>query len=263
MSNTAAPIRPSSTVRVLARACAAEWTRLWTVRVTWWFLVAAAVTMLGIGTALGVEVINDPASAQKPPAWTAGAITTVPAQFAFLALVLLAVTSEYATGAIVPTLQWTPRRAVLFTARTIVTVTVATTIGILLAVGASVAAWVASAARLQMTLGGLDTIGWVALVLGAGAAMTVGLGFLVRSTAGGLVTVFLVMLVLPLLLPMFGFDWMTAIGQFLPGTGVVFLLLQEGTSQMTTTRAVAVLSTWALGALLLGALRLVSSDTDR
>ena len=38
-------------------------------------------------------------------------------QFALLVLALLAVTQEYASGAIGPTLQWTPRRGVLLAAR--------------------------------------------------------------------------------------------------------------------------------------------------
>ena len=42
-----------STLRVFARTCAAEWTRLWSVRGTWAFLIAAAVVMLGLGTLLG------------------------------------------------------------------------------------------------------------------------------------------------------------------------------------------------------------------
>jgi ABC-2 type transport system permease protein len=39
--------------RALARTCAAEWARLWTVTASWWLLLAAAVVMLGLGTALG------------------------------------------------------------------------------------------------------------------------------------------------------------------------------------------------------------------
>ncbi|MEV1113794.1 hypothetical protein AB0I91_01895 [Actinosynnema sp. NPDC049800] len=46
--------------RVFARACAAEWTRLWTVRATWWFLAAAAVTMVGIATIAGLEAASNP-----------------------------------------------------------------------------------------------------------------------------------------------------------------------------------------------------------
>ena len=256
--------RPVSTARVLARTCAAEWSRLWTVKATWWFLAAAAVTMIGIGTSLGLEVADDPLSETKPPAWLAGSIGAMPAQFALLAMVLLAVTSDYATGGIIPTLQWTPRRGVLFTARTLVLVTVATTIGVLLALASSLAGWAASGRRLDLPAQeGLTILGWVAVVFVTGAAMTVGLGFAFRSTAGGLVSAFLLMLVLPLVLPIFGFDWMTNLAALLPGSGAILLLVDESVTGMSTTEAVRVLVGWAVLALLLGAARLIRADADR
>jgi hypothetical protein len=251
-----------STARVLARTCAAEWSRLWTVKATWWFLAAAAVTMIGISVALGLEVADDPATEGKPPAWLAGSISAMPAQFAFLALALLAVTADYATGGIIPTLQWTPRRGVLFAARTLVPVAVVTAIGVLLAVAASLAAWAVSGKLELPREEGLTILGWVAIVFAAGSAMTVGLGFLFRSTAGALVSVFLLMLVLPLVLPIFGFDWMTDLAALLPGSGATFLLVDEAPTDMSTTKAVSVLVGWAVLALLLGAVRLLRADAD-
>ena len=104
--------------RVFARTCAAEWTRLWTVKATWWFLAAAAVVMVGLGTIAGFEAADDPCPPRASRPGAAPSIATMPAQFALLALALIAVTADYATGGIVPTLQWTPRRTVLFLART-------------------------------------------------------------------------------------------------------------------------------------------------
>ena len=93
--------------------------------------------------------------------------------------------------------------------------------------------------------------------------MTVGLGFLFRSTAGGLVAVFLLMLVLPLVLPLFGFDWMTNLAALLPGSGANLLLVDEAVTDMSTTEAVGVLVGWAVLALLLGAGRLIRADADQ
>ena len=248
---------------VVARTCAAEWTRLWTVRASWWFLTAAAVTMLGIGTVLGIEVSNDGTGEAESAAWLAGSITAMPAQFALLALALLAVTADYATSGIIPALQWTPRRGALFLARVLVPVVAATTIGVLLAIGSSLAAWAASGQRLALPYHeGAASIGWIALVFAAGASMAVGLGFLLRNTAGGLISVFLLMLVLPLLLPVLGFNWGVTLGQYLPGTGAINLLLGEDMG-ITRTWAVAVLLAWAAGALALGGLRFLCADADR
>ncbi|MGY1622599.1 hypothetical protein ACI789_10440 [Geodermatophilus sp. SYSU D00965] len=245
-------------VRVLARACAAEWTRLWTVQATWWFLAAAAVAMVGIGVLAGLD-----ADASGDPAWAVAAVAAMPAQFALLALTVSAVTSDHATGGIVPTLQWTPRRGTLFLARTGVAVGTATLLGALLAVASGLAAYATARPALTLPVGeGLDVLGTVALVVAAGTALAAGLGFLLRHTAGGLVAVFLLVLVLPLLLPQFGYAWTSALAEVLPGSGAAFLLL-GGVPGMTEASSVTVLLAWAGGALLLGWLRLARDDANR
>jgi hypothetical protein len=244
---------------VLTRTVHAEWLRLRTVRASWWFLAAGVVSMLGIATIAGLEG----RSAEDGPtgsAWAATAFTTMPGQFAFYGLVLLAVTADYSSGGIIPTLQWTPRRMVLLVARTLVPVVVATAAAVLLALAATTVAW-ALVPELDMRWGGADALGMVGLVVGAGSLLSVGLGFLFRSTAGGLVTVFLLMLVLPILLPQFGYDWMLEVAQALPGYAGFALLVGEDMGISTTT-AVSVLSAWAVGAMALGATRLAISDAD-
>jgi hypothetical protein len=251
--------RGVSTGRVLARTCAAEWTRLWSVKATWWFLAAGAVVMVGIGAVAGF----DAAPSQRDPAWLVSAVAAMPGQFALLALALTAVASDYATGGIVPALQWTPRRGVLLLARTVVVVTTATVGGVVLACAAAVTARAAAHPGLTLPVAeGLDALGTVTFVLGAGTALAVGLGYLLRNTAGGLVTTFLLMLVLPLLLPQFGYAWTAALAEVLPGSGAAFLLLGE-VPGMTRTSSVTALLLWAGGALLLGGLRVVRDDADR
>lgn len=252
-----------STLRVFARTCAAEWTRLWTVRGTWSFLVAAAVVMLWLGTLLGFESAADPVEIQGGPAWETAQFIAMPAQFALLALALTAVTSDYATGGIIPTLQWTPCRTVLFFARTIVTAGTATGIGVLLALGAPLAAYTTAGSALVLPVDqGVDMLGTVAFVFAAGTALAIGLGFLLRNTAAALIAVFLLVLVLPLLLPVFG-EWMTTVAKLLPGSGVTFLLLGEPQGRMTEASSITVMLAWAGGTLLFGWLRLLRDDANR
>ena len=263
---TAAPasdggLRPEpSVLRVLARTCAAEWTRLWTVRTTWLLLAAGAVVMVGIAAAAGDGAASDPGAAGDP-AWVAAEFTTLPGQFAFLTLALTLVTSDYATGGIVPTLQWTTRRTVLALARSVVGVTAATAGAVLLALAAVLTALTASRGALELPADGATVLATVALVVGAGASLGVGLGFLLRSTAGVLVTVFLVMLVLPIMLPNLPLDWGDDVARRLPGTGAVYLLVGQ-VDGMTTTSSVRVLLVWAGAALVLGWLRLVRTDAN-
>ena len=261
VSSTAArPRDEPSAVRVLSRTVAAEWTRLWTVRTTWLFLAAGAVVMVGIAAAAGSSAVSDP-SADGDAAWVAAEFTTLPGQFAFLALALTLVTSDYATGGILPTLQWTTRRTVLLLARSVVAVSVATTAAVLLAMAAVLTALTLSRGTLELPADGAGVLATVALVVGAGASLAVGLGFLIRSTAGVLVTVFLVMLILPIMLPNLPLEWGDDVARRLPGTGAVYLLVGE-VDDMTTTSSVTVLLGWAGAALLLGWLRLVRTDAN-
>ena len=259
---TARTIDRVSALRVFGRTCAAEWTRLWTLRTTWGFVVAAAVVMVGIGTIAGIEASAEGAGPGGDPAWAIAPFAAMPAQFALLALALIAVTADYATGGIVSALQWTPRRGTLFAARTLVAVAVATVLGVLLGAGSALAAYATAPALGLPWDAGLDVLGTLALVFAAGAALAVGLGFLMRNTAGALVTVFLVMLLLPILLPQFGYEWMAWLASILPGSGAAFLLLGE-VPRMTDASSVTVLLAWAGGALLLGGLRLTRNDANR
>ncbi|GAA3850532.1 hypothetical protein GCM10022243_15500 [Saccharothrix violaceirubra] len=243
----------------MIRTCAAEWSRLWTVRATWLLLGVAAALMVAVGFITGSEAADRPPTGAS--AWTAASFAAMPAQFALLTLALLAVTSDYATGGIVPSLQWTPRRGVLFLARTTTAVVTAAVLGVLAATASTLTAHLVAGPVLPLDGVG-EALPKVAVVFAAGAALAVGLGFLARGTAGALVVVFLAMLVLPLILRNFGYEWSTAVADVLPGSGVVSLLLQE-IPGMTTTRSVVTLLCWAVGALALGWVRFAKDDANR
>lgn len=247
--------------RLFARTCAAEWTRLWTVAATWWFLAAAVVVSTGITLAAGSEAAADPT--QDLAAWDVAAVAVLPAQFALLALALTAVTSDHATGGIVPTLQWTPHRPVLLGARTLVVGATTTGVGVLLALTSALAAGAIGRPVLGLPLAeGAALLGTVALVVSAGAGLAIGSGLLLRSTPGALVGVVLLEFVLPLFVGNAGFAWARTLAELLPGSSAVFLLTGEPAT-LTTASAVGVLLGWAGGALVLGGLRLLRDDANR
>lgn len=255
----------ASVPRVLGRTCRAEWTRLWTVRGTWWFAVVAAAAMVGLGLIAGNDAAGDVVPPVGEPAWVAPSIAALPTQLALLALALTAVTADYATAGIVPTLQWTPRRTTLFLARVLVVVGTATVLGMLLAVASGAAAFSMASDILELPLDeGVDVVGTAGIVFGAGSALAAGLGFMLRSTAGALISVFLLVLLLPLALPQFPYEWMLDLATVLPGTGAIFLLTGESIGDdMTRTSAIVTMVAWAVGALVLGWLRLVRDDANR
>lgn len=244
---------------VLTRTCRAEWTRLWTVKGTWWLVAAATVAMVGLGLIAGNDAANDVLPPRGEPAWVAPSIAALPTQLVLLASSLMAVTSDYATAGIVPTLQWTPRRTTLYIARILTVVGTASVLGMLLAIASAAAAFSMAPNILELPLGeDVSVVGTTGLVFLAGCGLAAGLGFILRSTAGALITVFLLMLLLPLVLPQFGYAWMDHLAAILPGTGAVFLLTEEQIAVgMTQTSAAVTMLAWASAALALGWLRLV------
>jgi ABC-2 type transport system permease protein len=219
-----------------------------------------------MATLLGMDVASDQAAGVErtqpwPPATVAGELAMLPGQFGLLVLVLLAVTSEYGTGSIATSLQWTSRRGVLLLTRTAVATATAVLAGLLLVVVADVVTS-AVAPVLELTPEDLaGSLAGVAGVLAGGALLAAGLGFLLRSTAGALSTVFLLMLVLPLVLPGFGIGWLETVGAHLPGGAAVHLLGEE-VDGLTRTSASVVLAAWAAAATAAGAVSFLRRDAD-
>lgn len=245
------------TAIVFRRAVAAEWTRLLTVRSTWWCLLAAAALMLFIGAAAGADHNGvDPA-----PIWLPAQIALAPSQFAFLLVVLLAVTGEYATGAIRSSLQWVPRRGVLLAARTVVPVVFATACAVVVAVATSLVAWgfVGEAAEV-VPRDILRSLGGIALVVAFGSMLAAGIGLFLRSTAGTLTAIFLLVLALPIALGSTEVRWLVAISDALPGRAIVSVLVVDEVE--LGARAIAtVMIAWAATAVLTGGWSLLRRDT--
>ncbi len=258
---TAVAVRAAEpgTATVFGRAAAAEWLRLRTVRTTWLCLLAATVAIVGLGAIAAADEAMGPVGPGNPiPSTFAGEFGVMLGQFALLVLALLAVTQEHATGAISPTLQWTPRRGVLFAARVMVPVVVVTVVGVLLALIADVLALLIDPDLTLSLTDAADSRGRIGAVLAAGSALAVGIGLLLRSTAGALATVFLLQLVLPFLLPAFGAQWMADLGELLPGSGAVWMLLGE--PEMSAAQATALLVGWSGAALVAGGWSLLRRD---
>lgn len=249
----------ASTATVLRRAVASEWTRAWSIRSTWWSLGAAAVLMVGLGVAFGLDP-GDGYGAAGAPIWIPGEVAAQPAQFALLAIAMLAMTSEYATGSIRTTLQWVPRRGLLLAARTLVVVGIVTVLGMLLTLATDMTAWAILRDGAHVDVGDVArSVGFVGVVLAAAALLAVGLGAALRSSAGTMTTLFLLLAVLPALLPSFGVPWLTRVGHVLPGSAALSLL---GMVEPVLSRAGAwlVLGGWTAGVGTVGAWSLLRRD---
>lgn len=254
VATTVAKDVPISTL--FRRAAWAEWTRLWTLRSTWWALLAGAALMLFIGGAAGSgNEAGDPA-----PIWHAAQIALIPGQFAFLLVVLLAVTGEYSTGAIRSTLQWVPRRGVVLATRLLVPVLFASFVAVIAAAATDLVAWAFLGDTAVVVPGDIAaSLGRVALVVAFGGVLTVGIGLLLRSTAGTLTAIFLLMLVLPIALGNSGVPWLISISDHLPGRAVVAMLVVDEVELPSTIAQV--MMGWTTAAMVAGAWSLLRRDT--
>lgn len=262
MSTTLLESSGPGTGVLLVRTAAAEWSRLWTVRSTWWCALATTVAVLGVGTLAGIDLRD--VQAPEASAWEIGQFAAGLWMFILLVFALVTTTADHTSGGIVPTLQWTPRRAVLLAARTSVIVVSVTVFGQLLVIAASttVHLW-APGIGLPMDEGA-RTLGWAAFVHATCALLAVGIGLATRSTGGSLAGVFAVIIVLPVLLQVIPHELTVRLNEMLPGTAVIYLLAGDGPggTAMTTTSSVVTLVCWAVGALAVGGWRLLRTDAD-
>ncbi|MBY5163439.1 hypothetical protein [Salsipaludibacter albus] len=266
MTTTLSPTRPGQagarsdlaapgTMTVLARAVAADAVRLRSLRSTWWSLAAGAAMMLALALAVGLD------GEEVAPAWLAGEIGIVFAQFALLVPAMLLVTSDHATGTVQSTLLSVPRRGVLAVARLLVAVSSTVVAAVVLAAIADATAWVAMGQPADTTIGEVvASLGDVAIVMGVGTVLVVGTATVLRNAAGTLTAAFLGLLVLPAMLPEFGVPWLATIGESLPGAGTMSMLQAFGDPLLSTSRAVVVIVTWVVVAVVAATWSLVRRD---
>lgn len=233
-----------------------EWTRLTSLRSTWWAAAGYVLVAAGFGWL---------AAATNPSADSAGSAVRLTligfgfAQFVVVAVAVVAAAGEFASGSVLTSLAAVPRRVRWLAAKTAV---VAGVVAVLTGVLALVC-WLA-ARTLTAVPGGVPLAGGASrdvLFQVAGAALTavlgVGLGAVLRSTAGGVASGVALVFLLPLLLPLFG-----STGEWLAEAMPVLRVGADPFLVAGTTGAVGLLVTtaWALGAWALAAVLLVRRD---
>lgn len=208
----------------LTTAIASEWTKLWSVRSTWWSLVGGLLLMLLLALSMGFDAAQPPVDATREEAMLAvqdaAALGIVLAQFALVALATITVTSEFATGSMLATLQWEPRRGRVLAAKLAVIAPVvlfsATTMMLLAATVADLTAGDYGSFVLSDVL---ETAVRTGIYVTLAAILSAGIGVILRSTAGTLTVVFLVLMLLPMMLAPLNVPVVSTIGQYLPGSG--------------------------------------------
>jgi ABC-type transport system involved in multi-copper enzyme maturation permease subunit len=230
MSTLTVELLPAATARptraaVFAGVLSSEWTKLRTVRSTYWTLFAAVAGMIGLSALICAIFVN------KYPGMSAGdrarfdptSVSLVGVNFAALAigvLGVLVITGEYSTGAIRTTLASVPQRGTVLAAKAIVFGGVTFAVGLV----SSFAAYFLGQAILSRS--GIESHlgdpGVLRVVLGAPLYLMIlgllglGIGTLIRHSAGAISALFGVILVLPGLVLILPESWHNAIAKYLP-----------------------------------------------
>ena len=189
----------------MARVLRSEWTKLRSVRSTWWLLSATVILTVGIAV-----FVSPGGTSGKPASPAAFARSTeygsVLGQLALLVLGVMVFAGEYHSGMIRASLSVVPRRLLLLWGKlgTFGAVVLA------LSLASSVAAFLLGSLAHQARDGGAHA--WFGdpqvtrIVIGAGLVLAVtgifglALGAIIRNTAGGLSAIAAIFFVLPLLL---------------------------------------------------------------
>jgi ABC-2 type transport system permease protein len=258
MSTATVTVHQRSTAAGLSGSVAAEWTKLWSVRSTWLNLVGAVLLTGLLGLQLGFSAAyerDNPAPDQvgvpaEVGGMAIGALMIV--QVVIAAFAMVPVTSEYATGSIRSTLQWTPVRRDVVLGKALVLAPVLFLYGALLGLVAAVGAGLAAGRWADWTASALVTdllkIGVYAMLAGL---FTAGIAFLIRNTAGTLTAAFLLLLVVPMMLGQSSIRALQWLAALLPG-GAGNGFLSGSTDPMSPTLSLVVLVVWAVAGLAVG-----------
>jgi ABC-2 type transport system permease protein len=235
-----------------------EWTKLVTVRSTWWCAGVYAVVVLALGW-LGAAVTD-----RAPRADIAVTVALTGFGIGQLVLVVqgvLAGAGEFSTGMAVASFTTVPRRRRLLAAKIIVLAGAVAVLSAVLAVGCGIASRALTVVDGGVPLTDAGVLRALALQVLCAALVTVlsvALGTLLRSVAGGAGLGIALALVLPPLLVADGRRLPVLVGEALPALRVGAEPFLAGADPWTT--GVAVLAAWGLGGWLLAAALLERRD---
>lgn len=241
------------------RLVVAEWTKLRSLRSTWWTLALAM--LLGVGLAVAVAASAGAADLATGAPGT-DEVTLVLAATGLAGLVLgvlgaLQMSSEYASGTISVSLTAVPRRWPLPAAKAAVLVAVVAPVSLAISAGALVIG--------DAIIDGGLTFSWPAVVgntayLTAVAVLGLGLASLVRGTATAVTALVALVFVLPPLLPLLPWGWVGTVADHLPGAAGESLITLTGPAPLDDVAAATTLAAWALVPLVAAGVLLTRRD---
>ena len=261
-----APVSVPVPLPVRARdVLASEWTKLLSVRSTYWTLLVAVVTPLGTSVLVAFAFAHQPAAGGPPPdPLTLGFISLEYAVLAVAVMGVLAFTTEYGTGLIRTTFAAVPRRRAVLAAKAAVIGALTLVVGELVAFASfALVQAVLSGHHLGVSLSRPGVPGAVladGLILFVVAMMGVGLGAIVRHTAGGIAAL-VGLLIVPSILGVLPAPWGGWLGRFtVLGAARQLTALHPATNLFAPAWSLLVLLAWPAAVLLAAAVAITRRD---
>jgi len=263
---------PASGRAGLAGALRSEWTKIRSVRSTYWTLIALLVVSIGLGAAISAGAANE---LTLHPFRKEGFDPTQVSLFAFFeigqlviaVLGAMVITSEYSTGMIRTSLTVQPRRGVFYAAKALVfgavalvisffTSFVAFFLGQALFASTGIGATLSQPHVLQAVIGG-------ALLVALVAMLAYGLGGIFRHTAATITTAIGIMFVLPIIVNIMPDSWRQDIVRWLPSSAGEVLTTTVGQAppyHFAAWGQFAVTAAYAVAALVAGGILFSKRD---
>ena len=207
---------PSLAVRALD-LLASEWTKFRSVRSTFWTLLVAVVTPIGVSALVAFAFVNAPKSGPAPDPLLPEVVSLEYAVIAVSVLGVLSFSAEYSSGLIRTTFTAAPRRRAVLGAKAVVLAAVTLAVGELVAFASFFLVQAILAGHHQgVSISGPGVPGAVlaaGLLLCACTLLGLALGAIVRHTAGGIAATIAV-IVLPTVAGLLPAPWNGRIGRF-------------------------------------------------
>ena len=219
------PARAADHTPVFSNVLRSEWTKLRSVRSTYWTLLAAVIATVGISALISSIYASQystmSASSRAhfdPTSFSLNGIFL--AQLAIGVLGVLVITSEYSTGAIRSTFAAVPQRRTVLAAKATVFTAVTLAVGVVSSFAAFfIGQAILSTQGIQAHIGDPGVLRAVAgggIYLAVLGLFALALGTLIRHTAGAISAVFGIVLVLPILVSTLPASWSNSIAKYLP-----------------------------------------------
>jgi ABC-2 type transport system permease protein len=202
-----------------------EWTKLRSVRSTYWSIVAAIVVGIGLGAAISAGNAHSYShmSRQDKLSFDPTSLSTAGLFFAQLALgvmAIMAITSEYSTGTIRTSLSAVPQRGYVLAAKALLI----SVLSLLIATGIAFAGFFVGQAifaghHLQVSIsapGVLRAVIGAGLYIGALTLFALGLATILRRTAGAITALTAIVFILPGVSQLLPDSWQDNLSRYFP-----------------------------------------------